>query len=34
MGELLVDLLELVGIEVVWINGSRPDLTGMRPWHV
>ena len=33
MGELLLDALEPAGLEVVWIDGLRPDPTGMRPWH-
>ena len=33
MGEWLLDALELARIEVVWIDGSRPEPTGRRPRH-
>jgi hypothetical protein len=33
MGELLLSALEPARIEVVWIDGSRPEPTGMRPRH-
>ena len=33
MGELLLDAFEPARIEVVWIDCSRPEPTGLRPRH-
>jgi hypothetical protein len=33
MGELHLDAFETARVELVWIDGSRPGPTGVRPRH-